>query len=106
MEKSAQPLVTGISSPSGGGKTAVTRRIVELLPDSVALFFDDYDFDTVHPESIRKWLEDGADYNAWKTPRLREDLKRLKGGEPIVSPVDESRIGFASFVFSLEHHAG
>ena len=80
--------IVGISSPSGGGKTAIAKKTSELLEDSVAIHFDDYDFDTVHPESIHVWLERGADFNDWKTPRLRNDLGRLKAGESIVSPVD------------------
>ena len=80
--------VTGISSPSGGGKTAVAKRVSELLPDAVTLFFDDYEPDTVHPASIRQWLEEGANYNDWKTPKLKDDLTELKAGQAIVSPVD------------------
>jgi len=81
-------IVVGISSPAGGGKTAMAKKTSELLEDSVAIHFDDYDFDTVHPDSYRKWLERGADFNDWKTPRLRHDLSKLKAGETIVSPVD------------------
>jgi hypothetical protein len=71
-----------------GDKTAIAKRTSELLEDSVAIYFDDYDFDTVHPESIRDWLETGHDYDNWKTPRLTHDLSRLKAGESINSPVD------------------
>lgn len=81
-------LLVGISSPSGGGKTTVTRKVQELLPDSVAIFFDDYDLDTIHPSGLRQWLEEGANYNDWKTPRLTDDLGNLKSGKTIVSPVD------------------
>ena len=91
-------LVIGISSPSGGGKTTLTRRVVELLPQAVAIFFDDYDFDTIHPESFRKWLEQGADYAAWKTPQLAADLQKLRDGQSIVSPVDGSTISPAKYV--------
>ena len=80
--------VTGISSPSGGGKTAVAKRVSELLPDAVTISFDDYDFDTVHPASIREWLEEGANCNDWKSPKLKDDLTKLKAGQAIVSPVD------------------
>ena len=81
--------VVGISSPSGGGKTAITMKVSELLANSVTISFDDYDFDTVHPSSYRQWLEEGADCNAWKTPRLSDDLGKLKEGKSIISPVDD-----------------
>lgn len=80
--------IIGISSPSGGGKTTVAQRVSEILPGAVTIFFDDYDFDTAHPESYRNWLKEGANYNDWKTPRLSDDLRKLKAGQPIVSPVD------------------
>ncbi|MFQ6026482.1 MAG: hypothetical protein ACE5Q6_03085 [Dehalococcoidia bacterium] len=91
-------LVIGISSPSGGGKTTLTRRVAELLPEAIAIFFDDYDFDTIHPDSFRKWLEQGADYNAWKTPKLAKDLQRLRSRQSIVSPVDGLAIIPSKFV--------
>ena len=81
-------LLIGISSPSGGGKTTVTRKVQELLPDSVGIFFDDYDLDTIRPGGFRQWLEEGANYNDWKTPRLTNDLGKLKSGKAIVSSVD------------------
>ena len=90
--------ITGMSSPSGGGKTAVAKRVSELLPDSVTIFFDDYDFDTVHPASFRTWLEDGANYNDWKCPKLRDDLTKLKAGQAIFSPVDGQTINPRKYV--------
>ena len=85
-------IVVGISSPSGGGKTTVARRVSEMLKDTVPIFFDDYDCDNVHPGNLRQWLEQGANYNAWKTPRLKNDLRKLKAGEPIESPIDGTTI--------------
>ena len=93
MEKSEPGIfMIGISSPSGGGKTTVTRKVVELLEKSAAIYFDDYDYNTIHPEDFKKWLDEGADCNAWKMPRFRDDLRRLKAGEAITSPVDGSQI--------------
>lgn len=90
--------IIGISSVSGGGKTAVAQRVSEILPGAVTIFFDDYDFDTIHPESYRKWLKEGANYNDWKTPRLSDDLRKLKAGHPIVSPVDGLTISPQKYV--------
>ena len=75
----------GISSVSGGGKTAVANRLAELLPDSVTLCFDDYDDTTVHPDDLQKWLAEGADYNVWQTPVLTSDLEALTTGRYISS---------------------
>ena len=88
MQPSLSPVfVTGISAPSGGGKTTITKRVTDLLPGSVALFFDDYDGDTVHPLSFQQWLREGADYSAWKALRLESDLRCLRNGRSIVHPL-------------------
>ena len=84
--------MTGISSVSGGGKTAVCRKLAELLPDSVTICFDDYDGTNIHPENLPAWLADGGDYNAWETPFLTKDLRALTTGKPITSPINGSEI--------------
>ena len=84
--------VTGISSISGGGKTVVTRRLAELLPDAVTVCFDDYDCTNVHPENLEAWLIEGGDYNAWRTPVLTKDLQALTTGNSIVSPKNGAEV--------------
>ena len=86
------PFVTGISSVSGGGKTAVCGKLAELLGDSVTLYLDDYDKTNIHPENLSAWLKDGGDYNAWRTPLLTKDLQALTTGNPITSPIDGAKI--------------
>ena len=93
-----RPFVIGISSISGGGKTATTKKLATLLSNSVTLYFDDYDDTNVHPENRQEWLQKGADYNAWKTPTLTKDLKTLKSGNPITSVLDGSIISPAQFI--------
>ena len=90
--------VIGISSVSGGGKTAVAKKLTELLQDAVILCFDDYDDTTVHPEDLHTWLTAGADYNVWKTPGLTSDLQSLTTGNYITSPVDGSTIPAAKYI--------
>ncbi len=90
--------VIGISSVSGGGKTAVAKKLAELLQDAVILCFDNNDDTTVHPEDLHAWLTAGADYNVWKTPGLTRDLQSLTTGNPITSPVDGSTITAAKYI--------
>ena len=54
-------VIIGISAVTGGGKTAVTLRLTEVLEDAVALHFDDYDDTNVHPDDLQRWFADGAD---------------------------------------------
>ena len=95
-EKSS--FVIGISSVSGGGKTAVAKKLTELLQDAVMLCFDDYDDTTIHSEDLHAWLAAGADYNVWKTPALTRDLQSLTTGNQITSPADGSTIQGAKYV--------
>ena len=87
MSPDAKIFIVGISAPSGGWKTTVAKKVVELLGDAVGIFFDDYDVDSIHPESFRTWLQNGANYHDWKTPLLADDLRKLKAGQSIISPV-------------------
>lgn len=78
--------VIGISAVSGGGKTALTRRLAELLQDSAALFFDDYEESSIIPESFQTWFAERADYGAFKTPMFTDHIRSLKAGKAVVSP--------------------
>lgn len=83
-----------LSSPSGGGKTAVTRRLGQLYPQSVTLYFDEYDDigegANIHPASLEQWQRDGRDYSAWQMPGLLRDLAFLRNGQPIHSPITQT----------------
>ncbi|CAG9622461.1 nucleoside/nucleotide kinase family protein [Sutcliffiella rhizosphaerae] len=67
-------LIIAVSGFSGGGKTTVTKRLLQALPDSILLHFDDYDFNG--PNDLIKWVEDGADYNLWCLKPLIEDIEK------------------------------
>ena len=90
--------VVGISAVSGGGKTALTRRLAQLLQDAVSLFFDDYDDTNVHPASLQSWFDEGADYDAFETPVFTDHIRSLKNGNPITSPVDGSKVEPTKYV--------
>lgn len=92
-----------VSSPSGGGKTAVVQRLGQLRPDAVTLYFDEYDdIDegaNIHPVSLRQRMRDGLDYNAWQMPGLIRDLALLKQGQTIRSPSNGASIAPQPLVF-------
>lgn len=92
-----------LSSPSGGGKTAVTRRLGQLFSTSVTLYFDEYDDigegANIHPASLEQWQRDGRDYNAWQMPGLLGDLALLRNGQPIRSPVAKTILAPRPIVF-------
>ena len=90
--------VIGISAVSGGGKTAVTRRLAEVLSDSVALHFDDYDDANLHPGDFGKWFADGADYDAYDLPVFTGHLETLKAGGRVRYPTSGAIVGPVRYV--------
>ena len=91
-------VIVGISAVTGGGKTAVTQHLVDVLEDAVALHFDDYDDTNVHPDDLECWFAAGADYDAYKTPVFTSHLEALKVGRSIHYPVGGAILGPASYV--------
>ena len=91
-------IIIGISAVSGGGKTAVTNRLVEVLEGAVALHFDDYDDTNVHPDDLERWFAAGADYDAYKTPVFTSHLEALKKGKGIPYPVGGAQLGPTRYV--------
>ena len=96
MSHSANYIIA-VSSVSGGGKTTLVKRTVDLLRGT-ALFFDDYASVSEYPPDIKKWVEDGADVNEWKTPQFAQDLAALRRGDSIVSPIDGASILPSEFI--------
>ena len=89
--------IIAISSVSGGGKTTLVKRTAKLLRGTT-LFFDDYASVSEYPPDIKKWIEDGADVNEWKTSQFSKDLASLRRGDSIVSPIDGVTILPAKFI--------
>jgi hypothetical protein len=79
--------VIAVSSVSGGGKTTLVKKTAELL-NGALLLFDEYKTVSHYPKDVRKWLDDGADANEWKTPQFARDVAALRRGESVTSPRD------------------
>ncbi len=81
-------MVIGIAGGTGSGKTTLTRRIVERFGGHVSvLYHDNYykSHDDMPYEARCRLNYDHPD--AFDTPRLVEDLKALRRGETVYSPV-------------------
>jgi uridine kinase len=77
--------VIAISSVSGGGKTTLVKKVAEKL-GACTLFFDDYASSSEYPTDLRRWLDQGADLNEWKTPQFSRHLAALRRGESVAAP--------------------
>ncbi|TAA72682.1 nucleoside/nucleotide kinase family protein [Planococcus salinarum] len=75
MKSQASPFIVAIASVSGGGKTTAVAGLTHVLPNTKALYFDQYD--CVGPEDIMDWLDKGADINEWNLLPFMSDLGRL-----------------------------
>ena len=81
-------LIIGIAGGTGSGKTTITRKIMERFPDRVSVVYHD-NYYKAHPEMT---YEERAALNydhpdAFETALMVEDIKKLKAGKRIESPV-------------------
>lgn len=75
--------IIAVNALSGGGKTTVVKALLEKVPNSKALFFDDRDYDLESGiDDIGKWIDDGADVSKWNLDLLEQDIVRLKEENP------------------------
>lgn len=75
MKSKASPFVVAIASVSGGGKTTAVAGLTHVLPNTKALYFDQYD--CAGPENIMDWLDKGTNYNEWDLSPFLADLDKL-----------------------------
>jgi uridine kinase len=84
-----KPFVIAISSISGGGKSVVVKKLVEMMDDAVAIHFDDYETPDTYPKNPLDLLKNGIDFNVVKSPLLAQHLLALKNGEVVTTPRGE-----------------
>lgn len=73
--------VVAVSGGSGAGKSSLVQRTAELLGDAVVVHFDAYVESSSYPVDLRRWLDEGANVDLWKTPGLAAAVRALRGGE-------------------------
>ncbi|WHZ31697.1 hypothetical protein QNK01_09465 [Desemzia incerta] len=90
-----QPIVISISSVSGGGKSTVTKHLLQKLSLCKSLSFDQYKFEG--PTDYLKWIKAGSNPNDWNLEPLIKDLENLLTQQLHYIVLD--------FPFSYQHHA-
>lgn len=68
--------IISIASVMAGGKTTTVNALLNQLPKSTALYFDNYEF-VGAVDDYNKWVNEGANYNKWNLEPLEKDIKRL-----------------------------
>lgn len=84
-----KPIVIAISSISGGGKSVVVKKLAEMLENSIAIHFDDYETPDTYPKNPLDLMKNGIDFNVVKSPLLAQHLQMLKNGETVSTPQGE-----------------
>ena len=99
MKHNSGNMVIGICSPSGGGKTALVKKLSELIENNVIISFDDYGDPFWDIVNFEKWIRQGADLNKITTPKLASDLEALKNGKGIISPQNQKVVEPKKIIF-------
>ena len=96
--------VIAIAGYSGAGKSTLIENLVLRLGHANELSLDSYRLTSVYPEAAR-WVEDGADPNAFKMPRFDEDVCALRDGKTITHPESGAELQPEPYLV-LEEHFG
>ena len=98
--------IVAVAGAAGAGKSSLVRELLAVVPDSSAIYIDDYQRITNEPvHQLSRWLREGADFDALDIPVLGEHLARLKSGETVTEPVRLTSIPARKVVF-FETHFG
>lgn len=100
----AETYVIAIAGHSGAGKSTLIKNLIQRLDNANELSLDSYRSTSFYPEAV-KWIEAGADPNAFRMPRFDEAVKSLKIGKPIIHPEIGNEIQPKPFLI-LEEHFG
>jgi uridine kinase len=93
--------VIAIAGHSGVGKSTVIENLVAQLGNANSLRLDDYEASSIYPSTL-KWIEDGADPDAFQSPQFVTDITTLKNGKEIVHPITGQKINAESFLIIEE----
>jgi uridine kinase len=79
--------VVAVAGPPGAGKSSLIEGLGRALGDACAIHMDSYETMTRRPiAEIARWMQDGADIDAFAFPQLERDLQRLKQGFAVTEP--------------------
>ncbi|RPI70625.1 MAG: hypothetical protein EHM38_05450 [Geobacteraceae bacterium] len=100
-----KPYVIVLAGYVGSGKSTVAASLSQRLEDAPILIFDHYEKYIEWPQDMNQWLNDGADADQIRIPKLKEDLLSLLNGKPITDPFDGRKIAPSNYIL-LEEPSG
>ena len=102
----SKPYVIVIAGYVGSGKSTVAARLSKLLGNAPILTFDHYEKYIEWPQDMNRWLQNGADPDQIRIPRLKEDLLSLIQGKPVSDPFDGAILLPAQYILLEEPSGG
>jgi adenylate kinase family enzyme len=88
----SKPTVIVIAGYVGSGKSTIATSLSKRLEDAPILIFDHYEKYIEWPPDMNQWMNDGADPDQIRIPKLKEDLLSLLKGTPITDPLNGKKI--------------
>jgi len=101
----SKPHVIVISGYIGSGKSTIAESLSKKLNDAPILFFDHYEKYVEWPPDIKQWIEDGANPEQIRIPKLKDDLHTLLKGSSITDPFNQKTITPSEYII-LEEPSG
>ncbi|MHA2009169.1 MAG: hypothetical protein ACXABO_16345 [Promethearchaeota archaeon] len=92
-------IVICVSGIIASGKTSLIKKISELQNDSISLLWDDYEhLLKLDIDDRIKWIQEGPDFNKWRTEEFVEDIRCLIKGKSIKHPISKEVIEAAQYI--------
>jgi uridine kinase len=92
-----RPFIISITSSSGGGKTALTRRVAASVESGAGFYFDEFDSTNVYPADFCEWHSRGADVEEFDCPGMHRAVSDAIASNSV-------RCIVLDFPFGREHH--
>ncbi|MHA2051688.1 MAG: hypothetical protein ACW986_18915 [Promethearchaeota archaeon] len=81
------------------GKSSLIKRLTEIFDNAISLLWDDYEhLLKLDIEDRFKWLQEGSDFNKWRTEEFVEDIRSLLKGKSIINPTSKKEILPAKYI--------
>lgn len=90
------PIIVAVSAISGGGKTTIVQYLNKILPNSKAVYFDDYDYKK-QPDDIAKWIDNGSKFDEWDLKEFINDIDKILNNDKNVEYI------FLDYPFAYQH---
>ena len=102
---SSKPYVVAVSGPVGSGKSTITTALSTILDGAPVLVFDHYGQYIEWPQDMEQWVNNGANPNHIRVPKLKDDLLSLLQGKTIVDPQNGNILSPSKYIL-LEEPSG